>query len=936
LFPSKKEIKEKNEKYDIYTSKIIFIIKSEKPLIFDRRIEMKNRKAEIIWFIFIFICIFVGFKAMPVFASTTGTDTNGFTWQSDDGVTYSITGYNGSDTNITIPSSIDGHTVTSIGNNAFKDKSLTSVTIPDTVTSIGSFAFYNCLSLVNISIPDSVTSIGDSAFAYCTSLPNITLPPNLSSIGNSTFQYCQALTAITIPSSVTSIGSFAFYYCSSLVSISIPDSVTNIGDSAFAYCISLPNITLPANLNSIGNSTFQDCKAFTEITIPNSVTRIGDHAFFECEKLTNITIPNSVTSIGESAFQSCKVLNNVVIPDSVTSVGDYLFYDCWALTNVKLSNNITKISDFMFYRCWKLSDITLPNGITGIGYRAFEECEVLTNITIPNSVLTIGGRAFLMCKALQNITIPNSVKTIDFNAFAHCYAFTKIVIPDSVTSIGDYAFYYCTSLTEVTIPQSVTDIGFLTFDSCNSNFKIKGSGGSYPQTYANNNSLAFQELNAINDTVTFNSEGGSAVGSVQADNNTLITSPVKPSKAGYTFGGWYKELACITPWNFTTDKVTSNITLYAKWIRNPVTPVNIKSVTTGYNAINTSWSTVAGASGYELYRANSSTGTYSLVKATTSLNFVNTGLVAGTTYYYKVRTYVLDGTTKVYSDYSPIVSAKLVPTAPTGVKSTSTGYSSINTNWNAVVGASGYELYRASSSNGTYSLVKATTSLNFVNTGLVAGTTYYYKVRDYVLNGTTKVYSGYSPIVSAKPVPFAPTGVKTVSTGYNSIRSSWNAVAGANGYELYRASSTSGTYSLVKATTSLNFVNTGLITGKTYYYRVKAYRLVGTTKIYGGYSPIASARTVPAAPTRVKSTATGHNRIRTSWNAVTGASGYALYRASSGNGKYNLIKATTSLSFVNKGLIRGKTYYFKVRAYRFVGTTKVYSNLTSAIHTKTY
>lgn len=734
---------------------------------------MKNRKTELIWFIFIFICIFVGFKAMPVFAATTGTDANGFTWQSDDGVTYSITGYNGSDTNITIPTSIDGHTVTSIGNNAFKDKSLTSVTIPNTVKSIGSFAFYNCTSLVNISIPNSVTNIGDSAFAYCTSLPNITLPTNLS---------------------------------------------------------------------NIGNSTFQDCKAFTEITIPDSVTRIGDRAFLECISLTNITIPNSVTDIGEGAFMDCKALRSAVMPDSVTNIGNYLFYNCQLLSSVRLSNNLTDTGDFIFYNCFSLKGVTLPSNLTNIGNSAFENCTALTNITIPNGVTRIGYRAFIMCQVLANVTIPDTVKTIDFNAFAHCYAFTNIIIPDSVTSIGDYAFYYDTSLTEVTIPKSVSSIGFLTFSSCNSTFKIKGYGGSYAQTYANNNSLAFQDPNA--NTVTFNSEGGSAVGSIQANNNTLITVPVKPSKAGYTFGGWYKESAYITPWNFTTDIVTSNITLYVKWIRNPATPVNTKSVTTGYNAV--------------------------------------------------------------------------------------------NTNWNAVVGASGYELYRANSSTGTYSLVKATTSLNFVNTGLVAGTTYYYKVRAYVLSGTTKVYSGYSPIVSAKPVPVAPTGVKTVSTGYNALRTNWNAVAGASGYELYRASSTSGTYSLVKATTSLNFVNTGLITGKTYYYKVKAYRLVGTTKVYGGYSPIAGVRTVPAAPTRVKSTSIGHNRIRTSWNAITGASGYALYRASSGNGKYSLIKATTSLSFVNKGLIRGKTYYFKVRAYRLVGTTKVYSNLTSASHTKTY
>jgi uncharacterized repeat protein (TIGR02543 family) len=456
--------------------------------------------------------LFVSFNVMPVLAATTGTDTNGFTWQSDDGVTYSITGYNGSDTNITIPSSIDGHTVTSIGNNAFN--------------------------------------------------------------GNNDIRY-KSLTSVTIPNTVTSIGGFAFYYCSSLVNISIPDSVTSIGDSAFAYCISLSNITLPANLSNIGNSTFQDCQALTGITIPNSVTSIGTYAFLENFSLTNITIPNSVTYIGEGAFKDCKNLKSAIMPDSVTSVGNYLFYNCQLLSSVRLSNNLTNTGNFIFYNCFSLAGVTLPSSLTNIGNSAFENCTALTNITIPLGVARIGYRAFEMCNVLGNVTIPNTVKIIDFNAFAHCYAFTNIVIPNSVTSIGDYAFYYCTSLSEITIPQSVTSIGFLTFSSCNLNFIIKGYGGSYAQIYAGTNSIPFQEVPAANYTVSFNSEGGSVIGSVQANNGALITVPTEPAKAGYTFAGWYKDAQYVNAWNFGTDKVTADITLYAKWTAVSVTGVSL-------------------------------------------------------------------------------------------------------------------------------------------------------------------------------------------------------------------------------------------------------------------------------------------------------------------------------------------------------------------------
>ncbi|PJI08172.1 MULTISPECIES: leucine-rich repeat protein [Clostridium] len=475
---------------------------------------MKKRKTKFMSLLIILISLFVNVNSITAVAVTSGVDANGFTWQSDDGVNYSITGYNGSDTNITIPSSIDGHTVTSIANNAFN--------------------------------------------------------------GNNTTKY-QTLTSVTIPDTVTSIGGFAFYYCSSLVSISIPNSVTSIGDSAFAYCMSLPNITLPTNLSSIGNSTFQDCKAFSSITIPSSVTSIGTYAFFECISLTNITIPSGVTYIGEGAFKDCKALTSAVMPDTVTSIGNYLFYNCQLLSNVKLSNNLTDTGSFIFYNCFSLTGVTLPSNLTNIGNSAFENCTALANIVIPEGVTRIGYRAFIMCKVLSNVTIPNTVKIIDFNAFAHCYAFTNIIIPDSVTSIGDYAFYYCTSLTEITIPQSVTNIGFLTFDSCNPAFIMKGFGGSYAQVYAGSNSIAFEELLAVKYTATFNSEGGSTVGSVQVDNNALISEPISPIKAGYIFGGWYKDISFNTLWDFTNDRVTDNVTLFAKWIDRVVTNITMNT-----------------------------------------------------------------------------------------------------------------------------------------------------------------------------------------------------------------------------------------------------------------------------------------------------------------------------------------------------------------------
>jgi uncharacterized protein YjdB len=374
---------------------------------------------------------------------------------------------------------------------------------------------------------------------------------------------------------------------------------------------------------------------------------------------------------------------------------------------------------------------------------------------------------------------------------------------------------------------------------------------------------------------------------------------------------------------FNVPLVVNAATLYA--------PTSVKAVSSSYNSIKISWNGVTGAVGYEVYRATSSTGTYSLISRTTAKSYNNTGLTTGKTYYYKVRANKTSGTTRVYGSFSYKVSAKPVPSVPTSVKAVSSSYNSINVSWGAVTGASGYEVYRATSSTGTYTLVSRTTARNYNNTGLTTGRTYYYKVRAYRTVGTTRIYGSYSSKVSAKPVPSVPTSVKAASFSYNSVKISWNAVTGASGYEVYRAASSTGTYTFITRGTATSYNNTGLTTGTSYYYKVRAYRTVGTTRIYGGYSSIVSSKPIPSTPTSVKAVSSSYNSIDVSWSAVTGASGYEVYRAAAAAGTYTLVSSSTATNFTNKGLLAATTYYYKVRAYRTMGSVKVYSNYSSAV-----
>ena len=307
---------------------------------------------------------------------------------------------------------------------------LTNYTIRQGTRCICDRAFANYgspSSLQSITIPDSVTSIGNGAFWGCESLHSVTIPDSVTSIGDSAFSGCESLQSVTIPESVTSIGNWAFSGCESLHSVTIPDSVTSIGDRAFERCLSLQSVTI----------------------LPNSVTSIGDSAFVDCSSLRSVTIPDSVTSIGISAFEYCSSLQSVTIPESVTIIKGNPFVKCPARV-INHSNHFTIFEGNLYTSDRRKLISYLSKG---------------KNFIIPDSVTNIGDRAFEKCSSLQSVTIPDSVTSIGNEAFSWCSSLRSVTIPDSVTSIGNDAFYWCSSLRSVTIPDSVTNIGHSVFDS---------------------------------------------------------------------------------------------------------------------------------------------------------------------------------------------------------------------------------------------------------------------------------------------------------------------------------------------------------------------------------------------------------------------------------------------------------------------------------------
>lgn len=247
---------------------------------------------------------------------------------------------------------------------------LTDVVIPEDITSIGAYTFYNCTSLASVTIPNSVTSIGNNAFSNCDSLTSITIPEGVTSIGDYTFSSCNNLTFVTIPESVTSIGFAAFYGCTNLTAVDIPDGVICINAQTFYFCTSLTSVSIPESVTSIGENAFQQCYNLVSIAFPDSVTNIGASAFSCCINLTSVSFPDSVTYIGDFAFESCENLTSVTIPDSLTYIGDHIFQHCTSLTTVTIGKGVTSIGDYTFWGCTNLTSIIIPDSVTSIGENA--------------------------------------------------------------------------------------------------------------------------------------------------------------------------------------------------------------------------------------------------------------------------------------------------------------------------------------------------------------------------------------------------------------------------------------------------------------------------------------------------------------------------------------------------------------------------------------
>ena len=493
-----------------------------------------------------------------------------------------IKGANSCTGNMEIPEKVvyngTEYRVTSIKESAFSGCSgLTSVTIPNSVKTIGDYAFGACKGLISVNLSNSLQSIGLAAFHNCTSLTSINIPNSVTTIRDHAFYLCQKLTTASIGSSVTAIGGNAFSDCNSLKSITIPNCVKTIGSYAFKNCSSLTSITIPNSVTEIGEALVEGCSGLQNIfveegntvydsrencfaiiktnnneliagcmstKIPNSVRAIGSRAFYNCTGLRTVTIPDGATSIGSAAFAGCTDLRSVTIPNSVTEIGGGAFYFCRSLRSITIPNSVTTIENQTFAGCDRLTSAIIPNNVVTIKESAFSGCEALTSITIPNSVTSIGSYSFSGCRSLASITLSNRLTTIGYSAFSHC-GLTSITIPNSVTEIGIDAFRGCIYLTTVILSNSITTINNSAFYGCIGLISV-----TIPNSVTKIDAFAFQDCSSLTSITIPNSVTEISTGVFYGCSGiTSVTIGNKVDSIGYlTFAGCMKlsDVYCYT------------------------------------------------------------------------------------------------------------------------------------------------------------------------------------------------------------------------------------------------------------------------------------------------------------------------------------------------------------------------------------------------------
>lgn len=414
-----------------------------------------------------------------------------FTYSNLDDNCVMLTRYHGSDTDVIVPSEIDGHRVAALEKTFSRNKNIKSVTIPESVEAIGVDTFYNCTALESVQIGENVKGLGEYAFGKCTALKEITLPQSVEYIGKEAFYNCSALTDVTVNGNVSRVKEETFSGCSALKSVNFAaNCVERIDKNAFTGCKELSEISGLDSLKELGTDVFTDTAwlaakkqesplvtaglvlidgknyAEEDLAIPDGIVMIADKEFKGNTNIKSLTLPQSVERIGDMAFTLCENLSNISVPETLDDFGDWCFGATPWMDAQKKDFDYVTLNSVLLYMKNSKGNIVIPDGVVGISDGFFKNSRDLLSVQFPEGLKFIGRNSFQDCYYLEEVTLPEGLEEIRDGAFYNSQNLASVYMPQSVTEIGEYAFYYCCALQDLTLSQNITSIKDYTFYGC--------------------------------------------------------------------------------------------------------------------------------------------------------------------------------------------------------------------------------------------------------------------------------------------------------------------------------------------------------------------------------------------------------------------------------------------------------------------------------------
>ncbi len=737
--------------------------------------------------------------------------------------------------NIVIPAG-----TTNILRYAFCGLKAKSLTLPESLLNISGNVFSAYTSIEELRVK-SLESFLNVEFMSTTSNPltyaksfyinnclvkNLVIPEN-TVLKKYTFYRCRAIDKITIPASCR-MGEDCFSR-SRFNEVFIGDTNKNtennkkITDDTFGEQFSFKKLTIGYGIKGIYYRAFE-AKSIGEIVIYDGLEVI-DYCTFANSDISSIIIPNSVTLIGESAFADCKKLKTVTFGTKGSSVQNTVinkraFDGCTALTSIIYNSGIKKIHENVFCECPNLTDLYI-NGLASylkidtpeyngygslVGYNTkniYVNGEIVRNLVIPEGVKGICSSAFQYCKTLETVKFPSTLEYIGVGAFRNCPNLKNPVFPESLKYINEDAFFCCSSIKMIEIPASVKDLGMDSFGYCR-NLEVVIMN----ESLISDQKCAFDNCENLKQILYSGTE--------QQWEEFLDRNP-EANLSGIP-----------VMYNFNSDEFFA--------------PQNIK-FSSSANSVVLNWSSVKGASGYRVYVKNSKTGSWDIAvkstgkKASATLN----GLESGNRYTYAVRTYINTGTLILWSPEYSTINTVTKPVAPGKVSVSCVG-GQVNFTWSAVKGATGYRLF-LKQANGWKS-VKTTGATSYTVSGHKYNSTYTYAVRAYTKYGGEYYWAPSYTTVTFTVPKLNTTALSVKSNAVGKVNLSWKDVSGETGYQIWYSESATGLYKKLSnySANTISAVETGLKSGNTYYFKIRAYKAIGGGYAYGAYSSAESVK----------------------------------------------------------------------------------------------